>query len=1249
MFSGKNQASQHPTAFGSMLQASTYGVVIPVGYGLAQSPLYAIWAANLRQGGSTKKFKQMKKGVTSYCENIDFLLGKNPIQGTRRMWNNGALLNLNFTSWSTAITSGGAAEIDIPDSHFDGVIAVTLLLPYSVTFNDYGGPGSSSLSGNYEVPLWNELFAGPDPTDSSVYRAFPFGYRWEPSYGAKIYLDHLPTGAMPSGTLKIYYTQLTSATKYQPPAARLKLSFEAELGNGDEYDGFTDEQIVYPWYAGLGSSEIDLGSAGAIPSIKAETQFKWGVYPSGDADYVDIIEDILKSGIAQASIGGALNFGATEHGTASYNFPGAIQKKQATGGSAGLPPMLYDMPNTPGSILVTIATGQASLAISSTAGDVWTPVLGGSPKYQVWYATAVGGPNTVNISGGGEPSTAVILEIGGPGNAQIAIDRSTSVFPGDVSNAHGVITKNFSSPLGPYFIEGLWDNFEMIQPLPSDAVIQGLYATAVYSVSPNHCAAVVGTGYGLTPTDGISNPSIGGSLGTLLGTSLAALAGLGVGAVLSASTPLLPLPPVYSPADEIDVSAVGVAVYYTSATPVIDSTIPPPFTVPPGQGVAWAVPSRFRQGGYLTNTDGWLQQALGSAASWAPATVVTSDTPIITVESDGSFSVAAGGSPTGRGSVPSTVQPGLPGFLLAIPFYGGSDAPPGSAVAQWDRMTPANFYGNAPETFLAHGRIIGNPGSFAFSAPGNATSLVALSIKYLTAPTNAKAQGDFLDPDTRELTRAQCRANGLWGSLVMTAQKPASDWIKDLCDAADCWPVYSGFRLKLAPRSEVSAVGNGAIYNAPTAGGPVADLDVDNGDFIAAKGEPAIKMVLKSRTDTDTVLQMQHLNRASAYQQVTTVEPDAAGIAIYGVRKKDPITNNAVQDTAIARSILQIMVWRRNYVETVGYSFKLNARWQHLDVPDLVTITDRSQGIVKMPVRLIDLEESDAYENQCDAEPFVWGIHAPRSLPAPTSNPYSGGGEVNASAGNVNTPLIFEPVPRLCALAPQAQLWLVVSSPSPNYGGCQVFVSTDGGASYNPVGDPIAGSAITGVLTADWPGAADPDTANDLAVDLTECLGTLESFATTDEDNFVYPCYVQGAPIDISSNGTLEAAIPLTAILSNDSLVVGNFGYELMTYANAVLTAANKYTLKATGAGNKLRRAVFNAPAAGNGCDHPLGARWAFLSPAGTGIVKLNMDPVWVGHQLFFKICSFNTFGAAAQSLSDVPAYTYTPTGVPYL
>ena len=579
-----------------------------------------------------------------------------------------------------------------------------------------------------------------------------------------------------------------------------------------------------------------------------------------------------------------------------------------------------------------------------------------------------------------------------------------------------------------------------------------------------------------------------------------------------------------------------------------------------------------------------------------------------------------GSQPTA--SITTTNAPGYANLILAISlrsFWSGSIG--ASETQQWPIAVNAVGGGDHDGPLFVQQRNIKNPGTYSLefsSAAGSGSYLTLIAFKATQPPSYPNPLPDLLDPVTRELTRMQCRANGLWGSLSMNSQKAASDWLNDLVAAANCAPVYSGFQLKLIPRSEASFAGNGAVYLAPTASGPVANLDADNGDFIAGKGESPIKVVRKARTDNDTVLQMQHFSRAAGYQQVITAVPDPASIAIYGVRKKDPTVNNAIQDPSIARALLTIQVRRRNYVEPLSYQFTLNARWGFLEAMDLVTITDRTQGIVGVPVRLTSTEESDKYELACEAEPFVYGISAPQALPVDTSQPYAP--STSAGAGNVNAPVIFEPVPRLYGNQNAMQLWLVVSSSAANYGGCQVMISTDGGNSYNSAGDPLLGGAVTGVTTADWPAASDPDTTNNLAVNLSESLGVLESYQVSDEDNFLYLCFVAGGG---------STSIP----------------YELMTYAIATMTAANQYTLQATGTGNHLRRAVFNAPQIGTGVDHPSGSRFAFLSPSGTGILKLTMDPTWIGKTLYFKLLSFNSFGSGQQSLSDVTAYSYTATG----
>lgn len=1001
MLAGKAQASQQPTAMGSMLQAATYGLPIPVIFGVTLSPLLVIWANNIRQGGSTKKFKQAKKGITSYVENIDFLLGKNPILGVLQMWANGGKYPLTIASQTFTYNTSG--HISITDPYFYAVIAVTMEGTYSETFNDYGNPnGAQTVSGSWEVPFWNQLLAGPDPTSSTGPQYYPYCYRWSPSYGAGFNIDAMSDGIFGAfRTFKVYYAQLTAATSHQPPMSRLRLSFESILGSGNEYDGFTSEQIEYPWYAGMGSPDIDLGSTGTIPQLNAEVQGKYSLYPTGDGDFVDMIEDILKSGITQASLGGSLNYGPTQHGVGLFDFPGAIQQKFANRFEQNNPIIGYDMANTAGNCLLAwIETDTANPPVpTDTLGNTWTLIANGSgygrPDWWALYACA---------------------------NCKAGFGN--------------IVT---------------WSNY-------------GFYN------------------------------------GTLAILEIAGVDTLDAFASSSAANPSL--------------------------------------------------------------------------------------------------------------SITTTNAPGMPAMIYAI-AYNCTPAQPNLYPTD---LAPDNV------TKIVQ-RVVTQPGTYTVSAtgPGGAgTTLIALAFKATQPATYANVLPNILDNTTKELTRAQCRANGLWGSLSLNTQKSARDWIQDLCTAANTAPTMSGFSLKLNPYSEVSAAGNGAVYTAPTAAGPVAELSVDNGDFICDRTESPIVMERAARTDLNTVVQMQHLNRASDYQQVVTAVSDAGAILKYGVRKADPVVNNSIQDVSIARKILQIMVRRANYIEPVTYKFKLPTRWQMLEAMDLITITDTLQGINGVPVRLISIEEDDQYGLTCEAQPFMYGINAPGNNTIDNPQPYSP--STSSSAGNVNAPVIFEPVPRLYSVQNQQELWLVVSSPSTNYGGCQVFISTDGGTSYNLAGDPLAGSAITGVTTADWPAATSPDTTHDLALDLTESNGQLASYQTSDEDNFLYPCYVAGG-------GTYS--IP----------------YELMTYATATMTGTSLYTLKATGSGNHLDRGVFGAPAIGVGVDHPSGARFAFLDPAGTGILKLTMDPTWIGKTLWFKICSFNTFGSGLQSLSSVTAYSYTPTG----
>ena len=1225
----KDQAAQRPTAMGSLLQASAYGATIPVGYGQTQSNLLGIWAANLRQGGAgIKKFKQLKKGITNYCENIDFLLGHNPIRGVLQVMNNGSNTPLAFTEQSFS-GSGGRQSFEVTDPNFYFVIAVTLTASYSYSVDDYGGQGPETLSGSFEIPLWNELEVGPDPSNPMSYRCWPFCYRWQQGMGATVYID---AEGFPAGTVNVYYAQLTSATSNEPPITKLSMAFEPQLGSGDEYAnaGLSDQQIIYPHFAGLQSSELDLGATGAIPQLNPEIAFKWGVYSSGDADFVDMIEDIYKSGMAQAAIAAETSTqpqpAATqmERGLSSYDLPGTIQKKVDASASASLPPMMYDMPNAAGNVLVTTATGSGTLAISSTNGETWTKVYGDGLGYQVWYTYAAGGPNTVTVSGASAPWGMAILEIGGVGasagnsvfispttNAAYNTNGPTSTSHASSSNTGGsmggtTVYPPFNIYTG-FYTTLEWSGFEW-PDLPAGATVTAIQPVVNYSgmltSSPSGALAFLPAPYSGGPEGPLTGfPALSGTVspttwtGPSIGTSMSDVTSAVMGFYFQCTNQLS------NTVGEFDVTSIGLLITYT---------------VPPGY--------------------------LGGEAVDAVAT-----------------------SSSGAAQATSTVAEGLPGYLLAISLYPSGGATAVADEPLWRAVTPTNFAGESPGTFQMQERIIHSPGGFSAAGAGGAPASIALIAIKATQPVPyPRPLGDFIDIPSFDLVRAQCRANGLWGSLTMNSQSAASDWIKTLCSAADAAPVFLGDKFFLYPYSEVSAAGNGAFYSAPSAAGPVAELDADNGDFLLSDCPSEDTAV---RIDLPNVLQMQCFDRNANYAQVTVQTPDPATLGLYGVRKDDPVTNNAIQDPSIARTILGIQV-RRNQYGGDTWSFSTTARWSLLSPMDLVTLTDELQGVTGVPVRITAYNEQDDGSFAGTAEPFVYGMCAPTLLPATTPAPTP----VNPqeSAGDANPPIIFEPTPGLYPGMSGDQIWVVVSSDDENFGGAQIFVSTDGGASYNPApggadgnSNIVVGSAITGTVVTDWPAANDPDSTNDLAVDLSESDGALETLSTVVENNFEVPCYVEGSAVILEVNGTgvaegdpaqvnvagsIVGLIGTLEVAGTGVAAAGGsgFGYELMSYAVADLTGPNAYTLKATGSGNFLRRSILDAPSSsGVGIDHPAGMRFAVVGPSQAGILKMTMPPAYIGQEIYFKVCTFNTFGAALQSLGDVSPFIYVPTGVP--
>jgi hypothetical protein len=202
-----------------------------------------------------------------------------------------------------------------------------------------------------------------------------------------------------------------------------------------------------------------------------------------------------------------------------------------------------------------------------------------------------------------------------------------------------------------------------------------------------------------------------------------------------------------------------------------------------------------------------------------------------------------------------------------------------------------------------------------------------------------------------------------------------------------------------------------------------------------------------------------------------------------------------------------------------------------------------------------------------------------------------------ADPGNTNAPIIFEPPAGLSG--GDLAVWLIASG-GVNWGGCQIWVSSDG-STYAMAGTLYRGGR-QGVLTATFPSHADPDTTDSLSVDLTESQGQMLSGTTADADAFVTLCYCDG---------------------------------ELVSYQTATLTAAFKYNL------TYLRRGIYGTIIGA----HSSGANFARFGPNDPSLYRYNYPASFVGQTIFVKLPAFNIFGQALQGLAGLTATSFTLSG----
>ena len=443
--------------------------------------------------------------------------------------------------------------------------------------------------------------------------------------------------------------------------------------------------------------------------------------------------------------------------------------------------------------------------------------------------------------------------------------------------------------------------------------------------------------------------------------------------------------------------------------------------------------------------------------------------------------------------------------------------------------------------------------------------------------------------------RNYCWAAGLALSPALTDQEAANSILTRWLQLTNTAAIWSGGKLKFLPYGDAPLTGNGQTFTPNAA--PIYDLGDD--DFVY---EDDVDPVLVARLDPYAVANVQRIecfDRANQYAATPVEARDQNAIEQFGLNIGSTLTAHEICDLGIGLTAAQLILQRALYVRNT-YSFKLSWEYCLLEPMDLVTLTDPGLGLARTAVRITSIEEGGDGLLAVTAEEYPDGSATAATYQAPINAAKTVNRNVAPAA--VNAPVVFEPPAKLTGGT--AQIWAAASGGTngvadANWGGANVWISRDG-TTFTQVGR-VTAPARQGVTTAALPlfGGSNPDLTDTLAVDLSQSGGVLSSASPTDAANAV----------------TLS--------------IVDN---ELVSYAGATLTAANRYSL------STLQRGLYgSAPAA-----HGPGARFARLDDA---VFKYTLPDEYIGVTLTLKFQSFNIWGGGVQDISTCAAYTFEPIG----
>jgi hypothetical protein len=440
-------------------------------------------------------------------------------------------------------------------------------------------------------------------------------------------------------------------------------------------------------------------------------------------------------------------------------------------------------------------------------------------------------------------------------------------------------------------------------------------------------------------------------------------------------------------------------------------------------------------------------------------------------------------------------------------------------------------------------------------------------------------------------------ANGYLGKVKLDTQTSVATALKEVIETGNVGAVWSGGLLKLIPYGDSTCVGNGYTYTPNTT--PVATLT--NNDLLPSSekkagessSEDPVPWEVRAPQDCWNYVQAQYCNRLNDYNNELINEQNDAFIARYGRRIESPQTWDWITTAAAAQWALNLRLKRQCYI-TNTCKLWLSYRFSYLEPMDIITLPTGEN------IRITQITDDANGRLAIEAEQWTYGSSTASiySKQAPSSFQPS----LSSALPGDAVPIVVQ---NTLALTPGSPYTVQIAGAgkSPNWGGANVFLSLDGNT-YAQIGT-IAAPSVIGMLSAPLAAGSDPDTADTLSVDLTLSPPSAELVSVTQ---------------------TLADAYTTLCVIVDQTLNT----FELISYENAVLTAAARYNL------TYLRRGIYSSPVAA----HAMGAWFAFLGP-NYNFSTYTFRAALMGTPFYIKLQSFNLAGRQVENLADCTAWEF--------